>query len=161
MNINPVICELAFLSVQPTPVHPTIFSHLSIPPSSEHRRADVSGKSAHVTDNMSAQASYGIYAHDNHITASDLDTATDGKQVDHHGNGAHGGNKASLVHCPKNSTKPYAIDVGVKQYWCSKPVIVNGTIIEGSYNEGVCVCVCVDVCVCVCIWMFICGCMYV
>jgi hypothetical protein len=42
---------------------------------------------------------------------------------------------SSLVHCIP-SEAAYYIDDHVQQYWCRRPHYVNGSIIDGEYNEG-------------------------
>jgi hypothetical protein len=40
-----------------------------------------------------------------------------------------------LVDCYDSKTV-YVIDDNVQQYWCQEPRRVNGTIVDGEYNEG-------------------------
>jgi hypothetical protein len=95
-----------------------------------------------------AHASYDIYAHDNHINSNQGDGSHGNHGSHRNSDKAHGGhgngdrdasedlrNNVSSAYCPKDNT-PYAIDDGVKQYWCSKPVLVNGSLLGGEYNEG-------------------------
>lgn len=42
----------------------------------------------------------------------------------------------SQKYCPANLQAKYVIDAHVKSYLCQPPVIVNGTVVGGDYNEG-------------------------
>jgi len=38
--------------------------------------------------------------------------------------------------CLDPPTSYYVDTDQVQQYWCRKPTIVNGTVVDGEYNEG-------------------------
>ncbi len=42
----------------------------------------------------------------------------------------------SLKYCPKEPNFTYIIDWHMQQHTCQKPVLVNGKVVGGEYNEG-------------------------
>jgi len=45
-------------------------------------------------------------------------------------------NDGNLGQCLSPPTSYYVDSDQVQQYWCRKPTIVNGTVVDGEYNEG-------------------------
>ena len=42
----------------------------------------------------------------------------------------------NMGQCLSSSTSYYVDTDQVQQYWCRPPTIVNGTLVNGEYNEG-------------------------
>jgi len=75
----------------------------------------------------SSLLSDGRYDHDGGLRGHET-PLVDAEHHRRHGNG-------QLSDCYDQKTV-YAIDDNVQQYWCQEPKRVNGTIVDGEYNEG-------------------------
>jgi len=42
----------------------------------------------------------------------------------------------NLGQCLSPPTSYYVDTDQVQQYWCRQPTVVNGTVVDGEYNEG-------------------------
>jgi len=45
-------------------------------------------------------------------------------------------NEGNLGQCLSPPMYYYVDTDQVQQYWCRKPTVVNGTVVDGEYNEG-------------------------